>query len=500
MKQLITYSILFFTTVYSIQAQDCMLNLTVTLENINGGVFKDQTVTLTSKTDEKTYQLQSDQNGQALFNLPCNAVFDIKISNYTRKKVIETPNLNGGTLTRTFTYGSNMAAMDKKMAMSGAEKAIIKAHVKTLADTLFLKSSVMKTPKNKSYYAVVNLSIKDLNNGPLANEITTITGESSKKSIKTKTDKNGRLIVYVPKGDNYTVNFTYNKKYATFDTYYTKGSSNIRLEYSYLGTKEIERRKKEEAARIAKEELRLKEEVARFKTECERLKLTEEECRRKELEGYIDTINNNADKMIISTIFERNPWKNKLIVCDLTGSMSPYVAELSVWYNLNLLVEKNLQFVFFNDGDNKEDEEKNIGETGGVYYTSSRNISELNGLVSKVSASGSGGDCEENDLEALIKGTKLAKPFDHLVLIADSNSPVRDLELLSNLTTPVHVILCGYEDFILNDYLKIAWKTKGSIHTIEEDIVNIYRMLEGQNITIDSKTYKLMGGDFIKLN
>ena len=120
MKQLITYSILFFTTVYSIQAQDCMLNLTVTLENINGGVFKDQTVTLTSKTDEKTYQLQSDQNGQALFNLPCNAVFDIKISNYTRKKVIETPNLNGGTLTRTFTYGSNMAAMDKKRAMSGA--------------------------------------------------------------------------------------------------------------------------------------------------------------------------------------------------------------------------------------------------------------------------------------------------------------------------------------------------------------------------------------------
>ena len=185
MKQLITYSILFFTTVYSIQAQDCMLNLTVTLENINGGVFKDQTVTLTSKTDEKTYQLQSDQNGQALFNLPCNAVFDIKISNYTRKKVIETPNLNGGTLTRTFTYGSNMAAMDKKMAMSGAEKATIKAHVKTLADTLFLKSSVMKTPKNKSYYAVVNLSINDINNGPLANEITTITVESSKKSIKT---------------------------------------------------------------------------------------------------------------------------------------------------------------------------------------------------------------------------------------------------------------------------------------------------------------------------
>ena len=218
MKKLIAFSILFFAAVYSIQAQDCMLDLTVTLENINGGVYKGQTVTLTSKTDEKTYQLQSDQNGQAVFKLPCNAVFDIKISNYTRKKVIETPNLNRGILTRTFTYGSNMAAMDKKMAMSSAEKAAIKAHVKTIPDTLFLKSSVMKTPKNKSYYAAVNLTIKDIKDGPLANEVTTITGETSNKSIKTKTDKNGRIFVYVPKGDNYTVNFTYNKKYATFDT------------------------------------------------------------------------------------------------------------------------------------------------------------------------------------------------------------------------------------------------------------------------------------------
>ncbi|MEM7372873.1 MAG: hypothetical protein AAF587_29900 [Bacteroidota bacterium] len=34
-------------------------------------------------------------------------------------------------------------------------------------------------------------------------------------------------------------------------------------------------------------------------------------------------------------VFQRNPdWNNMLVVCDFTGSMSPYTAQLLVWHKL----------------------------------------------------------------------------------------------------------------------------------------------------------------------
>jgi hypothetical protein len=52
----------------------------------------------------------------------------------------------------------------------------------------------------------------------------------------------------------------------------------------------------------------------------------------------------------------------------------------------------------------------------------------------------------------------------------------------------------------LSDYLLIAWKTKGSIHTIEQDITDIAKMSEGQEIKIGNISYRIMGGEFVRLN
>jgi hypothetical protein len=84
-------------------------------------------------------------------------------------------------------------------------------------------------------------------------------------------------------------------------------------------------------------------------------------------------------------------------------------------------------------------------------------------------------------------------------MIADNYAPVKDIELLKNFNKPVHIILCGANESVLIDYLLIAWKTKGSIHTIEEDIVNIANMMEGQSIKINGITYKIMGGEFVRI-
>lgn len=479
-------------------SQDCKLDLTITLKNIDGGFHTNQKVKLTSISTSKTFSNKSNSDGNVKFNLPCSDTYQVTITNYTRQKEIKVGN-KSGQMSRVFSYPENMVSLQKEFTMSSTQKFSLKKFTSRLPDTLFLKSSKMPTPKNKNLYSSVSLRVKNLKNRPLQDELTTITGLNSKKSIVAKTDKNGLIKFYIPKGDIYYINFIHHKKYASFESYYNKGLSTIDVEYSYLGTKAYEKHKKEKEKRIAKEESRLKEEELEFSKYCESLGLTIEKCKKREIEDYIRNFNPNDETQIISKVLNRNNWKNKLIVCDLTGSMEPYIAELSIWYKLNLLTEKNLQFTFFNDGDNIDDNLKKIGETGGIYNNKVKDIESLNNLIAKITASGSGGDCEENDVEALIKATQTASPFNQLVLIADSNSPVRDIQLINKLSHPVHIILCGFDDYLLEDYLKIAWKTKGSIHTIEEDIFNIAQIGEGQTITINSITYKIIAGEFIRL-
>jgi hypothetical protein len=77
---------------------------------------------------------------------------------------------------------------------------------------------------------------------------------------------------------------------------------------------------------------------------------------------------------------------------------------------------------------------------------------------------------------------------------------VKDIELLKNFNRPVHIVLCGSSGGrVLLDYLAIAWKTKGSIHTMEEDITKIASMSEGESIRIGGSTYKIMGGEFVQI-
>ena len=233
-----------------------------------------------------------------------------------------------------------------------------------------------------------------------------------------------------------------------------------------------------------------------FTKECKKKGISIEEGYRRLLR---DKIYGTTDTVVIK-VLNRNKWINKLIVCDLTGSMQPYAVQLSIWYQLNYKKEQNLQFVFFNDGDEKKDNEKIIGETGGIYYSPSKGIDSLSAFVSRVSSRGSGGDCPENNMEALIKGVKMAKPFKEIVSIVDNHAPVKDISLLSKFNQPVHIILCGASDgWVLEDYLLIAWKTKGSIHTIEQDINNIAKMSEGQEIKIGKFNYRIMGGEFVRI-
>ena len=203
----------------------------------------------------------------------------------------------------------------------------------------------------------------------------------------------------------------------------------------------------------------------------------------------------------ILKVMDRQKWKNMVIVSDFTGSMAPYVSELLFWHKLNLKRNKDKieSFLFFNDGNGMPDSEKEIGSAGGIYPTHKKNIDSVMHTAIKTLANGDGGDKEENDLEALIEATKKYPGMENLILIADNKSKMRDISLVEKLNKPVHVILCGTEDGINKQYLDMAYKTGGSVHTIEKDIENLVELSEGDIIHFGKESFKIVDGKFTKI-
>ncbi len=200
-------------------------------------------------------------------------------------------------------------------------------------------------------------------------------------------------------------------------------------------------------------------------------------------------------------VFDRNQdWDNMLIVTDFTGSMSPYVAQVLLWYHLNFNKKRNQAFVFFNDGNNKPVEEKIIGETGGMYHTDVNNIDSVVNTAVYTISSGGGGDKEENDVEAIIFGIKKYPTKKNIILIADNTADMRDYSLIEKVNRPVKIILCGAGKKVNTQYLDLARKTKGSIHTIEEDITDLMKLKEGQTIKIEGTVFKIENGKFVEVS
>ncbi len=67
-------------------------------------------------------------------------------------------------------------------------------------------------------------------------------------------------------------------------------------------------------------------------------------------------------------IFKRNSqWGSKVLIIDWTASMFKHGAQVMHWIEEVGKQEEIIGIVFFTDGDNKWDNEKVIGETGGIY-------------------------------------------------------------------------------------------------------------------------------------
>ncbi|MFK7922512.1 MAG: hypothetical protein AB8H47_11180 [Bacteroidia bacterium] len=199
-------------------------------------------------------------------------------------------------------------------------------------------------------------------------------------------------------------------------------------------------------------------------------------------------------------VLERHPeWQSKLVVMDWTGSMYPYGASVLLWHALHIKDSSISHFVFFNDGNARPNDRKPLGKTGGIYRAPNTEIDSVLSKMYEVMDKGNGGDVEENDLEALLKSTSRLKNYKEVILIADNRSAVRDLKLIKYLKLPVKVVLCGVDENypVHPDYLAIARYSKGSVHTMEEDLQGLADLLEGDIVKIGGSIYRLQKGRFV---
>jgi len=205
-----------------------------------------------------------------------------------------------------------------------------------------------------------------------------------------------------------------------------------------------------------------------------------------------------GEKTATFKIIKRNGWKKQLFVVDVTGSMTPYAIQMKNWFILNLAEQDTAHFVFFNDGDGLADEDKIIGATGGIYTCKNCDILRIENEYKKASKY-CGEDIPENDMEALISATNSITNYKELILLADNNSKMRDYSLLKDFDIPVRIILCGVKNNIINEqYLDLAYETKGSVHTIELDIQLLKRMKNMDNLYIGTTKYVYINGRFLR--
>lgn len=212
----------------------------------------------------------------------------------------------------------------------------------------------------------------------------------------------------------------------------------------------------------------------------------------------IDIDLHNPDS-VVTTVLRRNPWTNMVIVADVTGSMSPYTAQVLAWVPAGLSSGRCSGFVFFNDGDKKSTNAKDIGKTGGIYGIQTQRFDSVYYTMKKTMAAGDGGDLPENPVEATIYSLNHFNNNSEVILVADNFSSPRDLELFAKINRPVHIVLCGARGTVNPDYLFLARQTHGSVHTVHDDITNLGEMKDGDVVVVENKHYMLKNEHFICL-
>ncbi len=206
------------------------------------------------------------------------------------------------------------------------------------------------------------------------------------------------------------------------------------------------------------------------------------------------------DSTLLKVFTRNSSWKEMLVVCDVTGSMSPYTSQLLLWIKANQKLKTFKQVVFFNDDEEKSNDQTKNLDTSGIWTIETTNSDKVIKTAFKAM---SNGEHMENDLEAICYAIKkYPENKENVVLIADNWENPCDMQLVEFLKKqkiPVKIIICGVTDRLNVLYLDLARATGGSIHTMEEDLTDLAKIGEGKTIMIGKLKFLLTSGKFIQV-
>lgn len=495
------------------------------LKNKEGKVYKYLDVWMVQPTINKVYYTKTNAQGYATFRLPIGYDYQVNFKrdeNYRTISVPKQPNLR---FRKGFTYTSNFMDLEE----------IVRN------DTIFQKVSPQQKATLKR--ALINVTVLDLDGNPLSEEKVYL--QSIDKVYTAETNANGKTALLLPKGKFYAVNFEYRDSLEVLNIEVGNYTRTDNIQYKYLGTKAIKARIAErirnqiiadslaiiwayedslrtilydslQKVRERRDSVLLANyQMKNFKAQIKSSYTDEIVCRNIRKRALFDLANleenpnyfkENGEEVLAVLFRNRKKWRSKFIITDMTCSMYPYFDQIIVWHALEMKLQDDQkfdnQYMFFNDGDGKSMSEKILGKTGGFHYsTELPNLESLLPLIEETTATGCSGDGPENDFEALIHGIDKRKIHSReIILIADNNSEVRDFELLKYIKVPVRVVLAGSLWDVNEQYLELAYVTKGSVHTIEEDIENLFELNDGESIQIGKNSYRISGGKFLKIS
>jgi hypothetical protein len=214
----------------------------------------------------------------------------------------------------------------------------------------------------------------------------------------------------------------------------------------------------------------------------------------------LSVIEGNAplqDSSIIK-IMQRNPnWKDMLVVCDVTGSMAPYTTQILFWINSNQAIKSFKQIVFFNDDEEKSNNQLNGLDTAGIWDIESSNTKKV---IKTAFTAMQKGSHIENNLEAVCYAVKKYPANKmNVIMIADNWENPCDMALLDYLKKekiPLRIIVCGVVDVMNPVYLNMAYATGGSVHTMEGDLTEVAKIGEGKIIKFGKQRFRMSKGTF----
>ncbi len=352
--------------------------------------------------------------------------------------------------------------------------------------------------------AVVYIVYKNLLDKPVAGEAVFLKSKTTGKNYSILTASKGEGMAIVPRNEQYSLSL---KHFANFADIDLSGSNDalvgndIIIKYPGSAEYEAEKKRMKKIIETRDSTYKLFEGLRELKYKSLKEMLADTlpvvAAQLKKDPGYFEKKDN-----IVCAVLNRNDarWRSKMIVTDVTGSMYPYMEQVGLWHLLEMMNKKTSQYIFFNDGDNKPDAEKVIGRTGGIYPNLSGISDSIINTMTTAMRNGGGGDAPENDMEALLKAQQLRAGTTELILVADALSPVKDIELLESMHLPVRIILCGSRIAVNIDYLEIAYRTGGSVHTIEQDIFDLSRLHDGEVLKIGKLNYQLVRGKFFPVD